>query len=151
MKKELLFSFITAVVILLLGSVWNASVADDLSDGVQYDLAAEQVFAGTVHDRPTVFEGRMYFTLWTSKGMVAVEIGPEQFVKRSGFKLGPGELVTVVGMPIVIGGRDMVLAREVTKTGSILVVRDRKGRPLWQKDRVIEMDPEVGDTGLPVC
>jgi hypothetical protein len=151
MRKELLFSLVIAAIILLIGSIGNAVVADDLADRVQYDLAAEQVFAGTAHDRPNVFEGRMYFTLWTSKGMVAVEIGPEQFVKRSGFRLGPGELVTVVGMPVILSGREMVLAREVTKTGSILVVRDRKGRPVWHKDRVIEMDPEVGDAGLPVC
>jgi hypothetical protein len=72
-------------------------------------------------------------------------------VWSSGFKLGSGQMVTVVGMPIVISHREMVLAREVTIRGSVFVVRDRNGEPMWEMDRPIQMDPDVGDNSLPVC
>jgi hypothetical protein len=115
-----------------------------------YDPLAEKVFAGTVHDKPTLFEGRMYFTLWTNNGAVAVEIGPKEFVERSGFKLRAGQTVTVVGMRIVVGNRDMILAREITTGDSVFLVRDRNGEPIWELDRPIQMDPEVADK-VPVC
>src|SRR5262245_33896065 len=112
---------------------------------------AEQVFVGTVHGKPTLFADQMYFTLWTRDGAVAVEIGPKEFVEHSGFKLGSGQLITVIGMPIVISHREMVLAREITIGGSVFVVRDRNGQPMWEKNRPIQMDPDAGASSLPVC
>lgn len=151
MKRAILFALITAAIVLLLATAAGTLAADRLRDHVQYDAMAEQVFAGAIHDKPTLFEGRMYFTLWTGNGAVAVEIGPKEFVKRSGFKLGAGQMVTVVGMPIFLSDREMVLAREITIGGSVFVVRDRNGEPMWEMDRSIQMDPDVGDNSLPVC
>jgi hypothetical protein len=151
MKRAILFALITAALVLLLATAAGALAADRVRDRVQYDPNAEQVFVGSIHDKPTLFEGRMYVTLWTSNGAVAVEIGEKEFVERSRFKLGLGQMVTVIGMPIVISHREMVLAREITIDGSVFVVRDRNGEPLWEMDRPIQMDPAVGDNRLPVC
>jgi hypothetical protein len=151
MKRAILFALITAAIVLLLGTAAGALVLDRVRDRMQYDPKAEQVFVGTVHDKPMLFEGRMYFTLWTSNGAVAVEIGPKEFVERSGFKPGSGQMVTVVGMRVVLSTREMVLARVITLGGSIFVVRDRNGEPMWDMDRPVQMDPAVGDNSLPVC
>jgi hypothetical protein len=93
----------------------------------------------------------MYFTLWTRNGAVAVELGPKEFVERSGFKLSSGQIITVVGMPIVISHREMVLAREITIGDSVFVVRDRNGEPMWDRDRPVQMDPDAATCSLPVC
>jgi hypothetical protein len=151
MKRAILFALITTAIVLLLGTAAGALAVDRVRDRMQYDPKAERVFVGTIHDKPTLFDGRMYFTLWASYGAVAVEIGPKEFVERSGFKLGSGEMVTVVGMPIVISLREMVLAREITIDGSVFVVRDRNGEPMWEMDRPIQMDPDIGDNSLRVC
>jgi hypothetical protein len=151
MKRAILLALITTTIVLLLGTAAGALAADRVRDDVTYDLKAEQVFVGTVHGKPTLFAGRMYFTLWTGNGAVAVEIGPKEFVERSGFKLGSGQMLSVVGMPIVISQREMVLAREITIKGFIFVVRDRNGEPMWQMDRPIQMDPDVGAGSPPVC
>jgi hypothetical protein len=71
-----------------------------------------------------------------------VQIGPKEFVDRSGFKLNVGEPVTVIGMPLMENGRQVVLAREVHSMSAVLVVRDRIGLPLWERDRPIYMDPD---------
>ena len=86
-----------------------------------------------------------------SNGLVAVEIGPKDFVERSGFKFDFGEMVTVMGMPIIMNNREMVLAREITRRGYVLRVRDRNGLPQWQVNRPIQIDPEVGEFDIPVC
>jgi hypothetical protein len=151
MKRAILLALITTTIVLLLGTAAGALAADRVRDDVTYDLKAEQVFVGTVHGKPTLFAGRMYFTLWTGNGAVAVEIGPKEFVERSGFKLGSGQMLSVVGMPIVIDQREMVLAREITIKGFVFVVRDRNGEPMWQMDRPIQMDPDVGAGSPPVC
>jgi len=44
-----------------------------------------------------------------------------------------------------------VLAREITIGGFVFVVRDRNGEPMWQMDRPIQMDPDVGAGSPPVC
>ena len=120
MKRVILLALITTAIVLLLGPAAGALAADRVRDDVTYDLKAEQVFVGTVHGKPTLFAGRMYFTLWTGNGAVAVEIGPKEFVERSGFKLSSNQMISVVGMPIVIGHREMVVAREITIGVSVL-------------------------------
>jgi hypothetical protein len=74
--------------------------------------------------------------------MMEVQIGPKEFVERSGFKLNTGDMVTVIGMPVVIKERRVILAREVSGMDCLLIVRDQIGLPLWEKDRPIYMDPE---------
>jgi hypothetical protein len=151
MKKEFLYAFAIAALLLLVVAAAGAFAIDEVRDGIQYDVKAEKVFVGAVHDTPSEYQGWMYFTLWTSNGIVAVQMGPKEFVERRGFRIQAGQMVSVIGMHVVVGNRDMVLAREITKTGSVFVVRDRNGRPMWKTERPIEMDPEVGDTEFPVC
>ena len=151
MKRAILLALITTAIVLLLRTAAGAFSDDRVRDGVTYDVKAEQVFAGTVHGKPMLFAGRMYFTLWTGEGAIAVEIGPKEFVERSGFKLSSGQVISVVGMPIVISQREMVFAREITIGGFVFVVRDRNGEPMWQMDRPIQMDPDAGAGSLPVC
>src|SRR5437879_3219029 len=71
-----------------------------------------------------------------------VQIGPKEFVERTGFKLNTGDMVTVIGMPVVTKEREVLLAREVSSMNGVLLVRDQIGLPLWEKDRPILMDPE---------
>jgi hypothetical protein len=152
MKKErLLFALIAAAIVLLSAKAVAAFERDDVLDRVRYDVLAERKFEGVVLDKPRVFDGFMHFTLRTSDAMAVVQIGPKDFVQRSGFKLDAGQTVTVVGMLVVFGDRQIVLAREITNNGSVFVVRDRNGQPLWEMDRPIQMDPKFGDDRDPVC
>ena len=88
----------------------------------------------------------MYFPLRMSDSTVEVQIGPEELVARSGLKLTIGEMVTVMGMPLVWNGRHIVLAREVSNMTSVLVVRDLDGYPMWDMNRPIRMDPELSES-----
>jgi hypothetical protein len=152
MKRELvLFALIAAAMIVLSPAGAWAFNHDDVLDGIRYDVLAERVFEGVLDGKPYVLDGLMYFPLRTSGTMADVQIGPKEFVEGSGFKLEVGQMVTVVGMPVVIKDRVIVLAREIRNKSSVFVVRDRNGQPMWKMDRPIQMDPELGDNRVPVC
>jgi hypothetical protein len=92
------------------------------------------MFEGTVASKGHIIEGLMYFPLRTANTLVEVQIGPKEFVERSSFKLKTGDIVTVIGMPVVMKERDVVLAREVSSmNGGVLTIRDSMGLPLWDK------------------
>ncbi len=55
---------------------------------------------------------------------------------------------TAMGMPLVWNGRHIVLAREVSNTTSVLVVRDLDGYPMSDMNRPIRMDPELSKSHL---
>ena len=151
-KKLLLCVFAVAAMLLLSAMVAGGALdrRDDVReiDRIRYDVLAEQVYEGTVGSKGHVVDGLMYFALRISDRTVEVQIGPEEFVQRSGFKLKIGEMVTVVGMPLVWKGRDIVLARKVSNMTSVLVVRDRDGYPMWDMKRPVQMDPELPESHL---
>ena len=151
-KKLLLCVFAVAAMLLLSAMVAGGALdrRDDVReiDRIRYDVLAEQVYEGTVGSKGHVVDGLMYFALRISDRTVEVQIGPEEFVERSGFKLKIAGMVTVVGMPLVWQGRDVVLARKVSNMTSVLVVRDRDGYPMWDMNRPIRMDPELSEFHL---
>ena len=142
MRNKLLFCVLFAAAIVLLGAVIVGALDRPDRDVIGYNVLSERVFKGIVASKGHIIEGLMYFPLRTANTMMEVQIGPKEFVERSGFKLNAGDMVTVIGMPVVMKERQVVLAREVSSMSGVLVVRDRVGLPLWEKDRPILMDPE---------
>ena len=57
-----------------------------------------------------------------------------------------GAIVTVVGMPVMLEDREVVLAREVRSMGMVLIVRDRNGAPMWDVNRPVQMDPDFAES-----
>jgi len=146
MRSKLLFCALFAAAIVLLASVvvvaFNPRGFD--RDAIGYNQLAERVFKGPVVSKEYVIEGLLYFPLRMADGLVEVQIGPKDFVKRSGFKLNVGDIVTVIGMPVIMMNRQVVLTREVRGVSGMLVVRDEVGLPLWEKELPVLMDPLQG-------
>ena len=145
MRGRLLFCSLFAAAMVLLAAI--TVVAFDPSspdrDAVGYNPLAERMFKGTVASKGNVIEGLLYFPLKTADGMVEVQIGPKDFVERSGFKLNSGDMVTVIGVPVIMMNRQVVLTREVHMSG-MLIVRDQVGLPLWERELPVLMDPVWG-------
>ncbi len=136
-NKLIFFAFIAATLMLI------TAVAISASDRpVNYDVASERMFEGTIAGKGHIVEGLMYFPLKTANTVVEVQIGPKEFVEHSALKVKPGNMVTVIGVMAVVNDRDVVLAREVSSMNGVLVVRDEMGVPLWETDKPIQMDPE---------
>lgn len=136
--------FLAAAVVLLAGVVVGAFDRRDRDrDAIGYNVLAERMFEGRVASKGHIIDGLMYFPLRTADTVLEVQIGPKEFVEGSSFKLKTGDMVTVVGMPVVMKEREVVLAREVSSMKGVLIIRDPIGLPLWDKmDRPLQMDPE---------
>ena len=151
MKRILVYLLVALAMLFIAATVTGAfDRRDDMReiDRIRYDLTAEKVYEGRVESKGHVLDGLMYFPLRMADITTEVQIGPEELVTQSSFRLKIGEMVTVVGMPSVWNGRELILAREVSSPASILVVRDRDGFPLWDTNRPIRMDPERAEWNL---
>lgn len=143
MRNKLLTCISLAALVLLSAGVARAlDWRDRVPDIVGYNVLEERMFRGTVASEGHISDGLMYFSLRTAHATVEVQIGPKDFVKYSGFKFQSGDTVTVIGMPVVLKYRQVVLARQVRTLSGILIVRDQLGLPLWEGNRPILMDPE---------
>ena len=92
--------------------------------------------AGTIDDvrnvtAPANGLGGLHLTVRGDAGVLDVHLGPASFVKAKHFEFAKGDAITVTGSKVKIGGQDVVIAREVTKGGQVLTLRDAKGFPLW--------------------
>ena len=136
MRNKLLFfcMLLAALAILMLATV-VASFDRPYRDIIGYNVLKERIFEGVVASKGHIIEDSVYFPLKMGTAILEVQIGPKEFVESSGFKLSIGDRVTVIGMPVVMNERLVVLAREVSSMNGVLIVRDEVGRPLWEKDR----------------
>jgi len=142
MKRKLLFLLLLAAFLLLVTAA--AVTGDDPeSERIRYDVTGERAFEGIAANAGYVVEGFTYFTLKTGKYVVDVQMGPKEFMDRSGFQLKASEPVTVIGMPITIDGRAMVLTREIRAGDRLFVARDRNGESMWDPNRPVQMDTEL--------
>ena len=111
-------------------------------DEIRYDVKAENIHWGVIGSKGHAMDGLWYFPLDTADGRIDVQLGPCDFVDNSGFVFRVGEIVSVIGMPAVIGEHEVLIAREVQSMTAVLVLRNRKGEPMWTASPPIQMDPE---------
>jgi hypothetical protein len=144
MRNKLVFCMFVGAALMLIAAVaiGASDRRDRYPDAGSYDTKAERMFEGKIVGKGHVLDGLMYFPLKTIDIVVEVQMGTKEFVANSGFKLKPGDMVTVIGVPAVLNEREVVLAREVSGMNGVLLVRDDRGAPMWDTNRPILMDPK---------
>lgn len=105
----------------------------------KYDVKTEATLTGTIEEvqqQPCM--GRRngtHLTLKTQSETVEVCVGPATYVQKRGFSFAKGEQVEVIGSRVKVSGRDVVVARQVTKGNQVLTLRDAQGIPAWSGGR----------------
>jgi len=129
MRKKLVFCIFIGVLATL-----PAAIVVDAGDRRgrnrdvgNYDVKAERLFEGIVAGKGHIMDGLMYLPLQTSDTVVQVQLGPKEFVEHSTSMFKPGEMVVVIGVPVVLNKRGVVLAREISGMKGTLVIRDDRG------------------------
>jgi hypothetical protein len=98
-----------------------------------YDAATETSVSGTLAQPPARGRMGLYLSVEQSGGeMVDVRVAPQGYLAAQGFLLSPGDELEVTGSRVTVEGAPVVIAREVTKQGKTVALRDRAGRPLWR-------------------
>jgi hypothetical protein len=110
MRNKLVFFTVFAVAIVLVLAVVVSALDWRDRDVIGYNVLKERIFNGIVMSEGHSVEGLIYFPLRTANATMDVQIGSKEFVDRSGFNLKTDETVTVIGMPLILNGRQVVLA-----------------------------------------
>jgi hypothetical protein len=115
--------------------VFALSIALGQSTQPKYDLATEAKMKGTVEELKLPDKGKdkeaAHLMLKTSDATIDVYLCPKSYLDDMGSTLAKGDEVNLTGSKVKQDGADMILAREVVKGTDTLVLRDDKGKPVW--------------------
>jgi hypothetical protein len=101
-----------------------------------YDPTTVETLSGTVEavDTVTPMKGMnpgVHIMLKTDKETISVHLGPAWYIERLDTKIVKGDRIEVKGSRVMFAGRPAVIAGEVKKGDSTLVLRDSAGVPAW--------------------
>jgi hypothetical protein len=121
------------VVILVLGLA--SAFAEGPRGMRNYDPKTELTLKGTIQDvqEQSGKNGQMgtHLTLNTESGTLPVHVGPSSYIAKKQFSFAKGDEIQVLGSKVLIAGNEAPLAREITKNGKTLVLRNAQGVPQW--------------------
>jgi hypothetical protein len=90
---------------------------------------------GTVDSIDTTSSGPnspMSLTMTNQLGQtMKVILGPQSFLKEMNFSVKKGDSIEVIGQPSQSGGKNTIIAYQVRKGQTTLLLRDENGTPLW--------------------
>jgi hypothetical protein len=102
-----------------------------------YNPATEVTVKGAVEE-VTQTTGRRgwagtHLTLKTDEGAYDVHVGPASYISAQQFAFAKGDSVEVIGSKTNVGGTEVLIARQITKDGKTLTLRDERGFPKWSR------------------
>jgi hypothetical protein len=101
----------------------------------QYDAATEAKLKGTVEqlklETPSGGKPVAYLVVKNGEEKTQVFLCPKSFLDEMGVTFVAGDSVQITGSKIKQDGADVILAREVTKSGDTLTLRFTDGKPAW--------------------
>lgn len=104
-----------------------------------YDPKTETTIKGTIQEvqEHTGRRGQTgtHLLLATDAGPLEVHVGPSAYLAKKQFSFAKGDEIQVLGSKVSLGGKDALLAREITKQGKSLVLRNAQGIPEWAGGR----------------
>jgi hypothetical protein len=148
MRPKRLFSMVVTMAVMLLAASWPAypqgrgqgfrpcpytpyqCPAVGLCKPMTITGKVSRVFTETLQDN--MYPGMAMLIDTKNHGQVRVHLGPVWYLERQEFSLTPGQVVQVQGICLDEKGKIRLIAAQVTVGDSVLMLRDMKGRPLWQ-------------------
>lgn len=125
--------FVIGTILVLSLTMLSAQRTGSQTIGQKYDLTTETKLKGTIEEVkviPGPSEG-IHLMLKSGTETSFIHVAPETFLKEMDVSFDKGDTVEVLGSKIKVDGQDEVLAREITKNGNQLTLRDKKGMPIW--------------------
>ncbi len=116
-----------------------AAFAQGPSRTRNYDPKTEVKMKGTVADvqqHPGKRGGTgTHLILKTESGSLPVHVGPSSYIAKKQFSFSKGDQIEVLGSKVSLAGTETLIAREITKEGKTLVLRNAQGIPEWGANR----------------
>jgi len=113
----------------------TSAIAQGGHSGRMYDPKSELTVKGDVQDVQQQAGKRSWsgthLILNTETGTLDVHVGPSSYIAQKQFSFAKGDKIEVVGSKVTVSGKEVLLAREITKDGKTLVLRNAQGVPEW--------------------
>ena len=104
-----------------------------------YDPKTEMTVKGTVEEVQQQTGRRgwsgIHLVIKTDAGSIAAHVGPSSYVADKQFSFAKGDAVEILGSKVMMAGTEAIIAREITKDGKTLVLRNAQGIPEWSAAR----------------
>jgi hypothetical protein len=101
----------------------------------KYDPATETKVKGVVEQLklvpPSGAKSIVYATLKSGADSVEVFLCPKKFLDDMGIEFKEKEEIEITGSKVKQDGADLILTREVVKSGETLTMRFKDGKPAW--------------------
>jgi hypothetical protein len=113
-------------------TVSTAASASSSEPAPAYDLTKEINIQGTILKIEAVSGSRILGThlqLQSAQGIVDVHLGPGALAGTGSLGLAPGQSVSITGMMAEHGGSPVLLARVLTTSNRIFILRNERGIP----------------------
>ena len=145
MKTKRIIGVVVTLALILTSSMafaawrgWRGSGGWGMNDSYQrnYNPATVEMISGTVEsvDKVTPVKGMysgIHLMVKTEKETISVDLGPEWYIERLDTKIEKGDKIQVKGSKVTLSGKPAIIAAEVKKGDSTLVLRDSAGIPAW--------------------
>ena len=101
-----------------------------------YDPAKVETVSGAVESISTVVPMKgmnpaAMLVLKTDKELIPIHLGPEWYITRLDAKIAKGDRIEVKGSRVDFAGKPAIIAAEIKKGDSLLVLRNSSGIPVW--------------------
>jgi hypothetical protein len=105
-----------------------------------YNSKTEVTFAGSVEDvlQQHSCMGKqpgVHLMVKTPSETEEICVGPSGFIEQKGFSFLKGDRVEITGSRLKLAGKEVVVARQITKDNETLTLRNAQGVPLWSGGR----------------
>jgi len=102
-----------------------------------YNPATEITVTGTVEAENKITGrqgwGGTHLQLKTESETLDVHVGPSWFLSQNKVTFAKGDQIEVTGSKVKFANADALLAREITKGGQKLILRNENGFPVWSR------------------
>ena len=123
------FKLVSAVALIVLLAF--IAVSAETAPALKYDKSSEVKVKGVIDEVKTAADNTVHVTLKNDKGSLDVLVAPEKFLKEMEITFAKGDAIEVLGSQLTVEGNPLLLAREVTRNGDVMVMRDEQGKPVW--------------------
>lgn len=118
-------------VVALIVLLTSISMSAETAPALKYDKSAEVRVKGLIEDVKISADDTVHLTLKSDKGSLDVIVAPEKFLKEMEITFAKGDSIEVLGSRLTVEGNAVLLAREVTRNGDVILMRDEQGKGVW--------------------
>jgi hypothetical protein len=73
----------------------------------------------------------IHIMLKSEKEVIEVHLGPAWFIERLDTKIEKNDNVEIKGSRVMMAGKQIIIAQELSKDNNTLILRDSAGVPVW--------------------